>query len=176
MVARCFAHSTAGIQLVKACRIIGCQLLVGNCGCQLCISCFHALVYILRVNRHQNLAGVYTVAYVDKTGSDSAGSLEGQLTFVAPTHLTGINGGGIDNAFAHRHSPDDGDVICLLRLMRNTAVKLPACGCQYDNGSSGSEFLFIRKFFHNRLHNLTAPLQKSFIVVKFLIVQLNYRF
>ena len=176
LVARCFAHSTAGIQLVKACRIVGRQLLVGNGGCQLRIGCFYALVYILRINRHKNLAGVYPVAYVDKTGSDSAGSLEGQLAFVASAHLTGINGRGIGNAFADRHSPDDGDVVCLLRLMHNTAVKLPACGCQYNNGSSGNKFLFIRKFFHNRLHNLTAPLQKNFIVVKFLIVQLNYRF
>ena len=126
--------------------------MVGNGRCQLCIGCFHALVYILRVNRHQNLAGVYPVAYVDKTGSDSAGSLKGQLAFVAPAHLTGINSRGIDNAFAYRHCPDDGDVVCLLRLMRNTAVKLPACGCQYDNGSTGNKFLFIRKFgkfFHN---------------------------
>ena len=120
-----------------------------------------------------------TVAYVDKTGSDSAGSLEGQLAFITSAHLAGIYGGGIGNAFANRHSPDDGDVVCLLWLMHNTAVKLPACGCQYDNGSTGNKFLFIRKFgkfFHNRLHDSTAPLQNSFIVVKFLIVQLNYRF
>ena len=117
LVACCFAHSTAGIQLVKACRIVGRQLLVGNCGCQLCISSLYALVYILRVNGHQNLAGVYPVAYVDKTGSDSAGSLKGQLAFVASTHLAGIYGGGIDDAFANRHSPAFG--VCLPAASHN---------------------------------------------------------